>query len=870
MKYLVLVESPAKIQKIQKILNDSNDGNQYHVAATVGHILSLNSNKTLGVDIDDKYKPDYVPHPEKGDVISNIRRLSKGVDQVMIASDLDQEGEFIGYSICHLLKLPLTSTPRIIFNEITKNAILNAVKNHKMLDFNLLDAQKCRRVSDRLIGFLITRAAKSINPKLTVGRVQTIMVKLIIDREKEMANFQKTLNYHTGGIFYHKDTDSKNILDTKLNTIFNKRELAKQFMEICCNPNTSFKVESIGDRIAKKNPPPPLITSTIQSLVSRSLGISPKDVLDTAQKLYQEGLISYPRTDCPKLPEEKMEECKKHILEKYGEKYHEPRVFKSKDASAQEAHSCIYPTNIKMENLDAGGEFPYSLRMRRVYRFVWLYAVSSQMSPSETKVTKCTIGVYPDKCKDKTNVKDKFIGEHSQLIFEGYQIVWGKTAAATEDDPDPDDNETNAEDDTTKNSIILELKRGDYVNPVEIESKQKATQGPSPYTESTLITQMKRYGVGRPSTYAGILSQVMDPSKKGFIYKGSKSGEKMKIDILTFKPKKSRDTVIENQIEITQNAYRNRLWSTELGRAIDDFVCEYFDDVFNYHFTKDLETNMNSIECGKVKWHEVVDELYKKFAPRLKQFPTWTTKENAESNPARKPKRKIGEKDGKNIYAYLGKYGPVLQVGEDNTVPKPRYISIPKEFDLAKVTFDDVKYLFDFPIEMGILDSTNDNRRVMLKKSKFGLYLDCRDGKIRGKTYQVNRDMFDPDTFDENATMESQINNLKWDLIQKHIKEADSPKECLREVQDIRIIKGKFGPYFIFCGTLVGIPKHFKVDNITYDELLNLYQIKARKGGKKAIKVDNHAKSKSKSTKTSNPKKINFKPKKKIQLTLKK
>ena len=834
MKYLVLVESPAKIQKIQKILNESNDGNKYHVAATVGHILSLNSEKTLGVDLGDNYKPDYVPQKDKREVIANIRNLAKGVDQGIIASDLDQEGEFIGYSICHVLKLPLTSTPRIIFNEITKSAILQAVKNHKTLDFNLLDAQKCRRVSDRLIGFLITRAAKSINPKLTVGRVQTIMVKLVIDREKEMENFTKTLSYHTVGHF--TEPTSKKPIESKLNSTFKSHDEANEFLIICAKSGTTFPVESINKRTVSKSPPPPLITSTLQSLVSRSLGISPKEAMDTAQKLYQEGLISYPRTDCPKLPEEKMDECARWIKTKFGDDYYQKRVFKSNDKSAQEAHACIYPTKVEMEELPENGDFPYSLRMRRVYRFVWLYAVSSQMSPSQTEVTRATIGIVP---KDKNEQqKVKFIAENSKLIFEGYQRVWGKIAAASEDDDenaDPNEDETTNE---SRNSAILDLDpvNSPILDPIEVQAKQKAAQGPAPYTESSLITQMKRYGVGRPSTYGGILSQVMDESKKGFIYKASKPGEKLDIEILTWKPAKHLTNVACDTIRITQNSYRNRIYSTELGRAIDNFVNEYFPDIFNYGFTRKLEGEMNDIESGQAKWSDVVDRVYKAFAPKLGQFPRWGTGDNVESNPARKPKRQIGTRDDKPVYAYLGKFGAVIQIGDDGP-PKPQYITLPKEFNIETVTLPEIEYLFGFPYDLGKLEES-DGRSVMLKKSKFGLYLDCRDGKVKGKTYQVTADMFDPDTFDETMPFDQQIPSLKLSLVQDHIREADAPKECLRQIQDIRIVRGKFGPYFIFNGVIVGIPKYHNVDLITYDECLQLYQSKCSKGGKKYKKKE--------------------------------
>lgn len=813
MKILVLVESPAKVKKISGILNSQKDGNQYIVAATVGHILDLNKDKTLGVDLGNNYKPDYVEHPQKKDIIANLKRLRKQCAAVWIASDLDQEGEFIGYSICHILKLPVVSTPRIIFNEITKPAIIKAVQNPKTLDFDLLDAQKCRRITDRLIGFLITRAAKSINEKLTVGRVQTIMVKLVIDREEEMKNFEKSLSVHTTGQFNSKH----GLIDAKLNKTFNNMQLAREFMELC--RKSEFAIESITERVTKKSPPPPLITSTLQSLVSRSLGITPKAVLDIAQKLYQQGVISYPRTDCPRLPEEKMTECESFIREKYGNEYFESRVFKTKDASAQEAHACIYPTRIEMDCLMDDEDVEWSNWEKKVYHYVWLYTVSSQMSPSQTKNTKAKISI--SKCKEA------FMADHNQLIFEGYLKAWGKIAVAEEgDEPSEGDEEAETEE---KNVALLKLKDGESVDAKHVQAQQKAASGPSPYTESALLSQMKKIGVGRPSTYGQILQDVQS-DKKQFIYKGNKSGEKLKISVLDWKPGLDAQ-VIEHTKEVTQNAYRNRLYSTDQGRAINSFVNEYFPNIFNYHFTGDLERKMGEIEQGNQRWYSVVDELYQEFAPKLKQFPYYRTKEDG-PNPARKPKREIGTFRNEPVFAYLAKYGPVIQIGEDDRKPKPKYVKLPKEYNVETVTFEDIEPLLGLPYRLGEL---SDGRPAVLKKSPHGLYIDTegsmgRGGKSRDRkrTYHVTEEMFKD--FDDTVAMEKQISKIELSLVDSSIEDTEKPKSVLRTIGDINILDGKYGPYFIFNNTLVGIPKFHNVELLTYDECLEFYQSKLRKG----------------------------------------
>jgi len=585
--------------------------------------------------------------------------------------------------------------------------------------------------------------------------------------------------------------------------------------------------------------------------------------MDTAQKLYQEGLISYPRTDCTKLPDEKMDECASFILSKYGEKFHERRVFKSNDQSAQEAHSCIYPTKVTVESLEQlskDSEFEYDSRMQRVYRFVWLYTVSSQMSPSETKVTKCTIEVVPEKPPVSPY---EFIAENNQLVFEGFQKVWGKTRSRTEDDEDDPENPDESENDqqqSIKNAAILTLKVGDLLNPVVLQSKQKAAQGPTPYTESALITQLKRYGVGRPSTHGTILNEVID--KKGFLYKGNKPGEKLKIEMLTWKPKVDKTKIITDEMTVTQSAHKNRLYSTELGRAIDNFVNEYFSDIFNYGFTRKLESDMDKIEKGEANWYDVVDKLYKAFAPKLKQFSGWGG--SSKENPARKPKREIGLHNERNVYAYLGKFGPVLQIGEDTEDDK-QYITLPKECNVETITYEEVEYLFGFPYNLGTL---SDGRTVLLKKSQHGLYLDCGDKntttstkETKKPTYQVTEDMFE--SYEPNEPMEKQIKKLKFDMIESHIQTADTPKECLRQIQDIKIIKGKYGPYFIFSGKLVGIPKYHNVDIITYDECLQLYASKRMGGGrgKGAATSSTKAGTKTKTKAEEPKKKIIFKKK---------
>lgn len=804
MKILVIVESPAKVGKISKILNSQSDGNQYRVSATVGHILDLNKEKTIGVDLENNYAPDYVPHPLKRDVIAKLRKLKRETDQVWIASDLDQEGEFIGYSICHLLNLPLRRTKRIIFNEITQTAILRAVQNPTVLNYDLLDAQKTRRIADRLIGFLISPVARSINNKLSVGRVQTIMVKLVIDKEQEIAKFKQSLSYQTSGKF-----GQPNSLRAKLNYAFKEKDEVKQFLEDCGRPSTYFRVKGKSDRISKNNPSAPLITSTLQSLVSRSMGISPKKVLEIAQFLYQKGVISYPRTDCPKLPQEKMNECEKYIVDKYSKEYHQARVFNSKDKSAQEAHSCIYPTEIKKVNLPSG-EFTAS--QQKVYHYIWLYTVGSQMPPSETRITQVEIEVVNRESQQPIR-KEVFRAEHPELIFEGYQKIWGKTAETTSLDQIDNESDDGSPDSNAKTKIILQLKPGEELPMVEITSQQRVSTGPQPYNESSLVAQMKKIGVGRPSTLGEILSRVMD--SKGFLYKDTKPGQK--VSLTELKLLNGETKISEKQLESSLPSYRNCLYSTELGREINKFVDQYFSNIFNYQFTGELESKMKLIEQGEQRWVVVIDQLYKSFAPKLDQFPKWgKTDPNSSSTFSRKPKRQIGEYQGKPVFCYLGKFGAVIQVGDKEG--EIVYHKLPDEFEIDTVKLEQVEQLFQIPRALGQL---SDGRKVTLKRSKYGLYLDCG-----GKNYLVKEEMFQD--FAESSSMESQLEKLSLDLIQTTIDQTEENRKVLRKVDNLEIRNGPYGPYFSYRQTFVGIPEGTKIEELTKEKMVQLYENKIK------------------------------------------
>lgn len=817
MKILVIVESPNKIKKINQILSNMKDGNTYIVSATAGHIMDLKKEgKNIGINIDNNYEPEYVENKDKKSQIISLRKSKKECDKVVIASDLDQEGEFIGYSICQILKLNIKNTDRIIFNEITSKCIENAIKSPKRLNDDILNGQKCRRVMDRLIGFKISPAAASVHEGLSVGRVQTMMVKMVIDRENEMNSHDKLLYYQTDGEFQISEK-LKNI-NGHLNTKLKVKDNVMKFIEECTD--ATFTINKPIKKTVSKKPPAPLITTSLQSLVSHRLGISPKQVLDVAQQLYEHAVISYPRTDCPEIPIETMDKCKDYIMTTYGEKYYQERQYKSKDSSAQEAHKCIYPTNIYMNELTDQSDQKWTETQKKVYNYIWLYAMSSQMSDSKTDNYKCII--------DISTREEKFISEYNKLIFEGYLKIWGTDIADVDMDMDNISNDTNTSNTKNDNLYLMSITKNQIVEPIKITSQQKYENGPTPYTESTLVTQLKKYGIGRPSTYGAILEKVSEHNykynkkgnsnkneSKGFIKKDDIKGKKVRLEIITWDVEK--EEIVEDTKEIMLGSYKKRLISTNLGRALIEFTDEHFSNVFNYKFTKELQDEMKDIEEGNKIWYEVVDKLYKSFSSKLSSFSRWSKKGDGKHN---KDKRHIGELNDKPVLVYLAKFGPVIQIGEDTddeTMTKPKYISLPDTYNIKNVKYEDIKHLLLLPYLVGEID----DKELYVKKGKFGLYLN--DG---ANNYQIKEDMFSE--YDKEDDMERQINKIDIELVKKSLNNTKEAKDknLLREVDGLKIMDGQYGPYFKYNDKFVSIPKNKDIDNLTKDELIQCYKNK--------------------------------------------
>jgi DNA topoisomerase-1 len=577
MKILVIVESPNKIKKIQTILNERKDGNQYVVKATVGHILDLDKEKGgIGIDIDNDFTPKYTKIKSKTSVINDLKKTSKQCQETWIASDLDQEGEFIGYSICIILSLPMQLTKRLIFNEITKSAINHAVDNPVQLDQSLLNSQKCRRILDRLIGFQLSKVARQINNNISVGRVKTVMVKFVSDREKIRSDFEEECFFKLSGIF----ECSQLSLEAKCSTMFKSSPDVENYLKDVEDVTT---ITNIKETTLSEKPPEPFKTSTLQQEGAKRFGLTPKHVLGIAQKLYEQGLISYPRTDTTRLPEEKKAEIKSLIIDKYGIEYlsTEPSSKKDKKSgkNTQGAHAGIFPTNLK--NLSVDDEL-----QNKIYRMIYNRAVASMMKPAQ----------YHQVVSEFEYNKCKWVSTSKSLIFLGYLIVYGQKLDIQ---PDKDSKK---------------IKVGDEISITKIEGVQNWTRPKPLYDNSSLLSEMEKHGIGRPSTWGQILDDVIS---KGFIIRRD----------LHQPSSREQTKYIYSKQEITKNIEiyspspeKNKLIMSELGNAVVGFSQKYFDNLFNHEFTGELEKQLNSIEKDKCNWVDVIQGVYDSYLPNMNKL----------------------------------------------------------------------------------------------------------------------------------------------------------------------------------------------------------------------------------------------------------
>ena len=734
MKTLLIVESPAKSKTIEKLL-----GSNYTVLASFGHIRNLDK-KSLGIDVNDNFKPNYRILSDRSKQIKAIQEAIKKVDRVLLASDEDREGEAIAWHCAIVFKLGTTSAIRICFHEITKTALENAVANPRLINMQMVFSQQARRILDRLVGFKLSPLLwKYIAPKLSAGRVQSVALKLLVEHEKDIDKGTQNKFYKTVGIF------SKNINGT-LSTPFETADMAKGFLNDC--RSASFIIKSIDKKRVEKRPPAPYTTSTIQQDAGTRFGIGAKNIMSILQKLYENGLITYHRTDSTNLSTLIQDEIKKMVTESYGKEYLHPRTYKSKIKCAQEAHEAIRPTHIDCQILDdSHDEFE-----KKIYNIIWKRTVASQMSACLSDVFTITITI--------SNRKEVFIGRAEKIIFDGYKKIY--------EDIKTDDAEDTGDAGDSFEFIEGSIVENEKLNYSKITSTEKYNNLPLRYTESTLIKKMEKIGIGRPSTYSNIIETITD---KKYVVKKDIKGKKVEIEIFTLE----KDVIKTKKSNIVIGEEKKRLIPTDLGKSTITFLEENFNDILDYNFTSNLEEQLDNVANSVAQWDDVVREFYNKFEPNIVSLNAKSAKGLKDAN-----KRLVGQNDdGKNVYSYIGKFGPLIQIGDDND---KRYIKLDDKYSINTVSIKDLNDILRYPKILGQYEGKD----IIIKNGQYGYYIVYNE-----KNYKLM------EGYDESLSLEDAIKIIG----NKYI-----------------VRTGKYGPYITFEGKFYKIPKEYDISKMTDED----------------------------------------------------
>ena len=836
MRILVIVESPNKVKKIQEYLNQIKepvprealicpsdkpvgDHNQnFVVQATVGHLLDLNKEKgALGIDLDNQFAPDYKPIAHQARVIADLKKSAKQADQIWIASDQDQEGEFIGYSLCRILSLPVQTTRRLMFNEITLSAIKTAVENPTTLNLALIDAQKCRRIIDRLIGFQLSRLARRVNAGISVGRVKTVLVRLVADRQSTIDQFKTDSHFRLTGNF--KLNNQINFQAYAIQKLTDSAQ-AHAYLEKCLQTPDLFRFQKTTDQIQLQKAPPPFKTASLQKDGSRQLKMSPKAVLSLAQKLYESGLISYPRTDTTNLPIEKQMEIQQLIESKYGPEYYQNNAppepiaknkstVKAKANNTQGAHSAIYPTDLKVTSVP---EVDNSDQLNRVYQMIYRRTIASQMKPARYRVLK----LYFTTNLESPNTID-WQSNFKALVFPGYLIVYQKSEPESQI-------ENEAEIETSADQTLLDqLSKLTAATPIhyqQIQAKQQWSQPPTYYDSAGVLDQLEKHGIGRPSTWGHMLEECLEMN---FIQKVPIIElDPQSQTCLTITPSVSNQTIKETQNHVQPPIQRNRIKTTELGQMSIDFVREHFDNIFNYEFTGQLETRLNQIEQQTENWVNVTNDLYQMYRPKMEVL---SSKDSTNQiKDLKSEKRELGIYQGQPVLAYYGRYGPVLQIGKYSKAKSAKstksksgddeasvqYYPIKEPYQWQTIQLEDLPNLMTVPRELGKINK----QAVILKQSQYGYYL-----YYQKRTYSLKPEYFQSsiDNVEDQALVTQHLDQLDFEKIRDDLTRSDDQSV---QVGPYHIRPGPYGPYFKAGNLNISVPASYRqnIENITLEQ----------------------------------------------------
>ena len=748
---LVIVESPAKAKTIEGYL-----GKDYVVKSSYGHVRDLPT-KGLSVDLENEFKPDYVVMPDKKKVITELKKLSKDADIVWLATDEDREGEAISWHLFEALGLKENKTKRIVFHEITKPAITKAIENPRVFDKNLVDAQQARRVLDRIVGFELSPVLwKKVKPSLSAGRVQSVTVRLIVEREKEIEAFNSEPYFRVKAVFEAKGKS----FSADLNKRLKSEDEVNAFLKACAN--SDFSVETIDKKPGKKTPSAPFTTSTLQQEAARKLGYSVAQTMRLAQSLYEAGKITYMRTDSVNLSGTAIEGVTAEILDQYGDDYLNPRKYSTKTANAQEAHEAIRPTYFNQKNGSSDA------REQRLYELIWKRAIASQMS--DAKLMRTTIKIGASGLDEKFEVKGEII------TFEGFLKVY------LEGTDDEQDEESNAN--------LPNVSEGDELSQKGVEATQKFTQHPARYSEASLVKKLEELGIGRPSTYAPTISTVQ---KRGYVVKEDRDGHPRNYKVITLD-----GSNIKEEIK-TENtgAERNKLFPTDIGVVVNDFLQEHFGAILDYHFTASVEEEFDHISRGELVWTNMLSKFYKPFHDTVED-----TLENSERATG---ERILGEdpKTGKPVLARLGRYGPMVQIGDVSDEEKPQFAKLRDGQSIQSISFEEAMELFKLPRSLGEWEGNE----IVASAGRFGPFV-----RYDGSFYNLGD--LDPleITFDQAIEV---IKKKKEEALKAIIHVFDHDPE-------IKILKGRYGPYMSVGKDNYKLPKTEDPEALTLERCLEI------------------------------------------------
>lgn len=727
---LVIVESPAKAKTIEKFL-----GKDFRVISSFGHIRDL-SKKNLGIDIKNGFVPDYEIPKEKARVVSDLRKAASESKNIWIASDEDREGEAIAWHLVSVLKLDLSATRRIVFHEITKDAIDTAVNNPRQVDMNLVNSQQARRILDRLVGFEISPVLwKKVQPALSAGRVQSVAVRLIVEREREIINFRSESSFRVNALFdTGREARENGIIRAEASKRFPGEDDALKFLELC--RDAGYKVSGVTVRPGTRSPAPPFTTSTLQQEAYRKLGFSVAQTMTVAQRLYEAGKITYMRTDSTNLSKLALAKSRDTVIAEFGENYSKTRQFKTKSKGAQEAHEAIRPAYLNNPTISG------NQNEKRLYELIWKRTIASQMADAEVEKTTITI--------EMNNSPVTFTAAGEVIKFDGFLKVYSESS----------DSENGEE----EGFVIPPVRKGMPLFYNTISATQKFTSPLPRYTEASLVKKLEELGIGRPSTYAPTISTIQ---QRGYVLREDRPGEKREIKVIALANGKISAT---SKTEVAGKE-KSKLFPQDIGMIVNDFLIENFSEIVDYHFTAEVEKQFDEIAVGKLKWNSMLDRFYSSFHS--------TVKSTLEKRDRRTGVRVLGvhPETGEQVSVKMGRFGPVAQIGEPVEGSRPRFASLTKNLLLETITIEEALNLFRLPRQIG----TFEGEEMIAGIGKFGPYI-----RYKNKFFSLKKGIDDPYTVTAERAAE---------IIREKV-ESDS-KRILNDFGDIKVMNGKYGPYLV-------------------------------------------------------------------------